>query len=99
MGEKDIYIEKLSQQLEQWKAEISELENHAEDAGEEVKVHCDHALDALKEYYESVEAKVEGWIESADDTWDDIEEKADDHLEKAASAMKAAINHIITMLG
>ena len=33
MGEKDIYIEKLSQQLEQWKAEISDLENHAEDAG------------------------------------------------------------------
>jgi hypothetical protein len=55
-------------------------------------------MDAPREYYDTTEAKLEGWIESADDTWDVIEEKADDHMEKAASAIKGAISHIRTML-
>lgn len=41
MGEKDIYIEKLSQQLEEWKAEIFELEAQAESASEEVHERCE----------------------------------------------------------
>lgn len=55
MGEKDIYIERLSLQLEEWKAEILVLENQAEEA--------------------------------------------DEHMEKAASAIKGAIGHIRTMIG
>ena len=98
MGEKDIYIEKLSNQLEQWKAEIFELEAKAESAGEEVKSHCEEALDALKDYYESTEASVENWIESADDTWDVLEEKAEQKMESARAVMKSAINHIKAML-
>ena len=99
MGEKDIYIERLSQQLEAWKAEISALENQAEEAGGEIKAHCGNAMDALREYYDTTEAKLEGWIESADETWDVIEEKADQHMEKASTAIKAAISHIRTMIG
>ena len=99
MGDKDIYIERLSAQLEQWKAEIFELEVKAENASEEVKSHCDEALDALKDYYESTEASVETWIESADDTWDVLEEKAEQKMEFAAAAMKSAITHIKTMIG
>lgn len=99
MGEKDIYIERLSAQFELWKAEISELEVKAENAGEEVKSHCEEALDALKDYYESTEASVKTWIESADDTWDVLEEKAEQKMESAAAAMKSAITHIKTMLG
>lgn len=83
MGEKDIYIEKLSQQLEQWKAEISQLENHAEEAGDEIQTQCENALNDLKNDYDSTKAKLEGWIESADDTWGVIEEKADEHVEKS----------------
>ena len=99
MGDKDIYIERLSAQLEQWKAEIFELEVKAENASEEVKSNCDEALDALKDYYESTEASVETWIESADDTWDVLEEKAEQKMEFAAAAMKSAITHIKTMIG
>ena len=99
MGEKDIYIEKLSQQLEEWKAEISELEAQAESAGEEIHEQCGGALDALKRYYASTEAHVEDWIESADDSWDALSEKAEQKMEAATTAIKTAIHHIKTMLG
>lgn len=99
MGEKDIYIEKLSQQLEQWKAEIFELELKAENAGDAIQDKCETALHALKDYYDATEASVEGWIESADDTWNVLEEKADQKMEVATAAMKSAINHLRMILG
>lgn len=99
MGERDIYIEKLSHQLEEWKAEISELEAQAESAGEEIREHCEGALDALKDYYESTEAKVENWIELGDDTWETLEDEAEQKIETATAAIRSAITHIKTMLG
>jgi hypothetical protein len=99
MGEKDIYIEKLSQQLEEWKAEIFELEAQAESSGEEIHERCEGALEALKEYYASTEANVEDWIESADDTWEALEDKAEQKMEAATTAIKTAISHIRAMLG
>jgi lambda family phage tail tape measure protein len=99
MGEKDIYIERLSQQLEDWKAEISELEAQAESAGEDIHEHCEGALDALKKYYASTEASVEDWLESTDDAWEILEEKAEQKMEAATTAIKTAISHIRTMIG
>ena len=99
MGEKDIYIERLSQQLEEWRAEVFELEAQAESAGEEIHEQCEGALDALKRYYASTEANVEDWIESADDGWDALSEKAEQSMEAATTAMKTAISNIRTMIG
>ena len=99
MGDKDIYIERLSQQLEAWKAEIFELERKAETAGDVVQEQCEVALEALKDYYDSTEASVEDWIESSDDTWEMLEEMVEQKMQVAATAMKQAISQIRTMLG
>ncbi len=99
MGDKDIYIERLSQQLDQWKAEILELEHRAEDAGGAVQEQSRQALEALKGYYDATEGNVEDWIESSDDTWDMLEDMVDQKMEVAAAAMKQAINQIRMMLG
>lgn len=98
MGQKDIYIEKLSQQLEEWRMEIHELEAHAENAGEEVKEQCEGVLDALREYYQATEATVEDWIESSDERWDALTEKVEQKIETSTATMKAAISHIRTMV-
>jgi lambda family phage tail tape measure protein len=94
MGEKDIYIEKLTQQLEQWKTDISALEVKAETAGNEVKTKYEDALDALKQYYDATEARLEEWMDASDDAWDDIEDKAEQQLHNASAAMKSAIDHV-----
>ncbi len=94
IDEKDVYIEKLTQQLEQWKAEISVLEDKAESATDDIKDRCEDALDALRQYYDATEAKLEEWAESSDDAWESIEDKAEQQLNAASAAMKRAISHI-----
>ncbi len=94
LDEKDIYIERLTQQLEQWKAEIADLEDKTESAADDIKGQCENALDALKQYYDATEAKLEEWVESSDDVWETLEDKAEQQLNTASSAMKSAITHI-----
>ncbi len=99
MGEKDIYLERLSEQLDGWKAEILALEMKAETGGDEVKASCEEALSELKNVYEATQANVGVWIESADDSWDVLEANVEGHIESATSALKSAIQHMKTLIG
>lgn len=99
MGEKDIYIERLSEQLERWKAEIMALDVKAESAEADVRENCAEALDELKDYYESTAANVAIWLESGDETWDVLEANAEQKMESATSVIKNAIQHIKRLLG
>lgn len=97
MSQKDIYIEKLSQQLEYWKSEIKILELKSEVAAEDIKDECQKKLEALRQFYDSTEGKLDQWIEASEEAWESIEDAAEKQLNTANAAMKSALDHIKTL--
>jgi arsenate reductase-like glutaredoxin family protein len=94
MSQKDIYIEKLTQQLEYWKSEIKILELKAEVAAEDIKDQGMDKLEALKQFHDSTEGKLEEWIAASEEAWESIEDVAEQQLTTAEAAMNNALDHI-----
>lgn len=97
MSKKDVYIERISQQLSYWKSEIKILELKAEIAAEDIKEQGKEKLDALQQFYESTEGKMEEWIAASGEAWEAIEEIAEQQLDAADAAMKDSLDHIKTI--
>lgn len=94
MSQKDIYIEKLNQQLEYLKSEIKILGLKAEDATDEMKDQSKEKLEALRQFYDSTEEKLEEWIAASEEAWESLEDVAEQQINTADAAMKNAIDHI-----
>lgn len=94
MTSKAHFIQKLAEQLEEWKTEIAALEELTEESGEMIKAQCASALAALQHYYEASEAKLEVWQDSSEDVWEDLEDSAEQQLMTASATMRSALTHI-----
>jgi len=86
MTDKNEFVEKLQNQIEEWKCEMKSLEEKAEGASEEVKAKCGEAMDALRCQCEAGETKLEEWKAKADDAWEDFQKDA----EETFAAFKAS---------
>ena len=98
MSEKDIYIEKLNQQLDYWSSEIKILELKAENASEAIRDQTLEKLEALKQFFDATEGTLDGWAEASEEAWESIEDRAEHQLETAHAAMKTALDHIRGLL-
>jgi lambda family phage tail tape measure protein len=94
MSQRDIYIEKLNQQLEYLKSEIKILEIKAEDAADDIKDQSKDKLEALREFYDSTEGKMDEWVAASEEAWESLEDAAEQHISTADAAMKNALDHI-----
>jgi phage-related minor tail protein len=94
MSQRDIYIEKLNQQLEYLKSEIKILEIKAEDAADDIKDQSKDKLEALREFYDSTEGKMDEWVAASEEAWESLEDTAEHHISTAGAAIKNALDHI-----
>lgn len=88
MSKRDKFIARLKSQLDEWTAELRELEYKAEQAGANVGHKYRQAIDELREKRADAETKLEQVKHAGEETWEDIKDEA----ERAWTAFKAGVD-------
>lgn len=78
MSNKKGLVQKLENQIADWKCEMTVLEEKPEGAGEDANAKCCEAMDALRCQCQEGEAKLEEWKAKADNAWEDFQQEAEE---------------------
>jgi uncharacterized coiled-coil DUF342 family protein len=90
MSLKDEYLEKFKAQLDEWSADIDELETRARLADAELRDKIEEQLSALRTQRDSANAKFMEIHESAGDAWQELIKGGDEAWESIKSAVLEA---------
>ena len=90
MSLKDEYLEKLKTQLDEWSADIDELETRARQADAEFRAKFEEQLSALRTQRDSANAKFMEIRESAGDAWLELKKGGDEAWESIKKAVLEA---------
>ena len=82
------YVERLKQNLDQWNANLAELEDKARVARTDLRIEYEMQLEALRKHGEEATAKLKELQASGEDAWKDLTVGAD----SAWTAMREAID-------
>jgi len=88
MSTQDKFIARMKSRLDEWNAELHELEARAESAEAYARDKYRHALEELREKRGAAEMKLEEIRRASEETWED----ARDDAEKTWTAFKAALD-------
>lgn len=78
MMTKEEYVEKLKNQLDEWKVDLEHLRVKAADATDDVRESIEQEIDELKLKWHEGEAKRQAMLDSADEKWDELKEDAEE---------------------
>ncbi len=92
MSSKDVYKEKLDEQLKEWSNKIADLKIKAELAEANVRVEYLKQVETLRVMKDETQEKLEELKRAGDDAWEIL--KAG--VEKGASELKDSINSAIS---
>ncbi|MFW5972887.1 MAG: hypothetical protein ACOCTG_02760 [Bacteroidota bacterium] len=90
--DRDTYVEKLKEQIDQWNAKIDELEQAVEQGKVESRVLAEERLKDLRYRRDDMRKRYEGLQESSGNVWDDLKRGADaawQDLEKSFERARA----------
>ena len=90
--DKKYYLNKLSDQIKQWEAEIDKLKAKADKTKADVKIEYNKKIDEIRHKKEVVEKKFKVLHESSDEAWDEIK----DGLEKSWKEFKNSLDSVIS---
>ncbi|MFZ0467979.1 MAG: hypothetical protein WAL92_03580 [Thiogranum sp.] len=88
MSKQDNFIAKMKSRLDEWNAELHELEARAERAEASARDKYRHALEELREKRWAAEMKLEEIRRAGEETWEDLSDDA----ERTWTAFKAALD-------
>lgn len=77
MSKKDEYVEKLKLQLDEWSADIDELEARARKVDAELRSKCDEQLVILRARRDEAKSKLKEIQESAGEAWQELRKGGD----------------------
>ncbi len=92
MSSKDVYKDKLDEQLKEWSIKIADLKIKAELAEANLRVEYIKQVEMLRVKKEEAEIKLDELKKAGDDAWETLKSGVD----KAASELKYAINSAIS---
>lgn len=90
MDRKEAYQEKLSAQLDEWKAEIDKLDARAQKVEGEIKVEFLNKVDQLRAQQEIASHKLANLQQAGDEAWDDLKAGVDIAWKNLGTAVKSA---------
>lgn len=92
MNPKDVYIQKLQEQLDAWKKQMDEFREKSANMEVQTRAEYQKQLDALKAHGEAVRQQLEAAQNASDHAWTDMKVKADQAWEKLHEATKRVLD-------
>ena len=92
MSSRDAYIQKMKAKLDEWNADIAQLEAKADGAEADMKMKYNEKIDALKKQREEAAAKLVELRNASEDAWEDIKVGLESAWDSLGSAMKSALS-------
>jgi predicted nucleic acid-binding Zn-ribbon protein len=90
MSGRDEYVEKMKQQLDEWNAELDNLEAKVQDVGEDLKAKYEVKIKEVREKRAKGEEKLREIIDSGEDAWEGLKGEA----ERAWTAFKDGVKTV-----
>jgi chromosome segregation ATPase len=87
------YIEKLKEKLDEWDADIDELEETAQHAKADLKFEYQDQLAALRRKSDDAKLKLAELRDSSEGAWEDLKEGADEAWDSLKAAIEKALSH------
>ena len=92
MNPKDVYIQKLQEQLDAWKKQMDEFREKSSDMAVQSRAEYQKQLDALQAHGDAVRQQLEAAQHASEHVWTDIKVKADQAWDKLHEATKKALD-------
>ncbi|MFW6207003.1 MAG: hypothetical protein ACOC5J_03630 [Gemmatimonadota bacterium] len=91
MKERDQWVENAKAKLDEWNAELDELEAKARVAKAEQKARYQRLLASLREYRDRLRNRISEVEEAGDAAWDDLKEGAERGWRSLREGFRAAV--------
>ncbi len=92
MTDRELYLQKMQAQLDEWKAEVDKLKAKASGASADAQLEMKQQIQALDGKIEEGKAKLSELGEASEDAWDSIKEG----MESAWDSLKSAVSDAAT---
>jgi uncharacterized protein YxeA len=92
MNPKDVYIQKLQEQLDAWKKQMDEFRKKSSDMAEQTRGEYQKQLDALQAHGENVRRQLDATRQASEQAWTDMKVKADQAWDNLHEATKRALD-------
>jgi len=92
MSKKELYVQKMRAQLDEWEAEVDRFKAKASIASASVQLELNEEINVLKGRLEQAKTKLAEIADASEDAWESIKESVDsrwDSLKAAVSEAKA----------
>ncbi len=87
------YIEKLKDKLDEWDADIDQIEANAQKATADIKFELEDQITSLKVKRDLARLKLAELMDSGEEAWQDIKEGADEAWSSLKDAIEKARSH------
>ena len=87
------YIEKLKDKLDEWDADIDELEARAQKTTADLKFELEDQITSLKLKRDIAKVKLSELMDAGEEAWEDIKEGADEAWASLKEAIEKARSH------
>lgn len=92
MSQKDVYVQKLQEQLDAWKNQVDQFKTKSADMAVHSRSEYQKHLDSLEAHGESVKQQLKLAQEASDQAWADMRLKADQAWDSLHEATKKAFD-------
>ena len=92
MNPKDVYIQKLQEQLDAWKKQMDEFRAKSSDMAVQSRAKYQKQLDALQAHGEAFRQQLEAAPHAGENAWADMKVNADQAWDKLHEATKKALD-------
>ena len=92
MNPKDVYIQKLQEQLDAWKKQMDEFRAKSSDMAVQSRAKYQKQLDALQAHGEAFRQQLEAAQHAGENAWTDMKVNADQAWDKLHEATKKALD-------
>jgi len=86
MNDKELYIQKLRAQMDEWNSDIAKLKAKAAGAKADVQIEMNKQIEALDHRMQEVGAKLSELADASEDAWDSVKKG----VESAWGSLKSA---------
>lgn len=77
MSQKDVYVQKLQEQLDAWKKQMDEFRAHSSTMAQQTRDEYQKQLDALQAHGDVVKRQLDATRQASEQAWTDMKVKAD----------------------
>jgi uncharacterized coiled-coil DUF342 family protein len=92
MSTKEVYLQKLRTQLDEWDAEIKKLKASAQKAGAELHIDYKEDIEEMRAKRDTALKKLEELTHSGDEAWEDLKEGIEHAWKDLGGAIKSAVS-------